>query len=144
MKNNIILLCLFGAFQMFSQQNVTWEDLSKVTFSEKYFPAYDEPFLYPDFGTQVQDLDGKKITIQGYFLNLDPEGNIYVLSKNPMASCFFCGMGGPETAIELQFNAKSHFKTDQIVRITGIFKLNKDDLEHCNYILTLCKGELVK
>ena len=144
MKNSLLLFCLLFVVQLFSQQTVTWKDLANITFSEKYFPEYDEPFLHPDFGVSVQKLNGKKITVQGYFLNLDPEGNVYMLSKTPMASCFFCGMGGPETAIELQFNGESHFKTDQIVRITGTFKLNNDDLDHCNYILTHCKGKLVK
>lgn len=61
-----------------------------------------------------------------------------------MSACFFCGQGGPETAIELQFSNTKNFETDNIVRVTGTLKLNKDDVEHFNYIFTECKGELVK
>lgn len=61
-----------------------------------------------------------------------------------MSSCFFCGQGGPETAVELHFTDKSNFKTDNIVTITGILKLNRDDVDHFNYILTNCKGKLIK
>ncbi|WP_341220585.1 homoserine dehydrogenase [Polaribacter atrinae] len=61
-----------------------------------------------------------------------------------MSSCFFCGVGGPETAVELHFKNKPNFKTDQIVAVTGILKLNRDDVEHFNYILTDCTGTLIK
>ena len=61
-----------------------------------------------------------------------------------MAACFFCGVGGPETAIELQFKNKPNFKTDEIVAITGTLKLNKDDVEHFNYILIRCEGVLAE
>lgn len=59
-----------------------------------------------------------------------------------MSSCFFCGVGGPETAIELEFKNKPIFKTDDIITVTGTLKLNQDDVEHFNYILTNCKAIL--
>jgi hypothetical protein len=43
-----------------------------------------------------------------------------------------------------EFINKQNFKTDDIVSITGILELNKDDIEHFNYILKECKGMLVK
>ncbi|MDD7884491.1 hypothetical protein [Flavivirga sp. 57AJ16] len=144
MKNKIlIILLLLSCSVCFSQQKVTWEDLAQVKFSEKFFPAYGESFLYPKFLPSVQALEGKQITVTGYFLNIDPKGELYILSKGPMSSCFFCGVGGPETAIELQFTSKQTFKTDAIVAITGTLKLNADDVEHFNYILTECKGQLI-
>ena len=53
---------------------------------------------------------------------------------------FFCGVGGPETAMELQFTKKPSYKTDTILTVTGTLKLNKDDIEHFNYILTDCEA----
>jgi len=80
-----------------------------------------------------------------HFLNLDPEGEIYILSKGPMSSCYFCGIGGPETAIELELeNTSLIFNTDDIISVTGILKLNQDDVEHFNYILTKSNGILIK
>ena len=61
-----------------------------------------------------------------------------------MSACFFCGQGGPETAVELQFSSKPNFKTDAITAITGTLNLNQDDVAHFNYILKACKGTLVK
>lgn len=144
MKNKILIILMLQFSSIcFSQINVTWEDLAKIEYTEKYFPDYGEYFLYPSFSPSVKSLEGKQIAITGYFLDVDPMGKIFILSKGPMSSCFFCGVGGPETAIELQFIAKPNFKTDEIVTIKGILKLNADDVEHFNYILTECKGEQV-
>ena len=144
MKNNILIPFFLFAYSLsFSQQQITWEDLAKVTFIDKFFPIYDDYFLYPYFSESVKKLDGKQVTLSGYFLSIDPELNLYILSKGPMSACFFCGQGGPETAVELQFKQTPKFKNDNIVSITGIFKLNKDDLEHFNYILKECEGVII-
>ena len=100
--------------------------------------------MYPTFSEEVKALNGKLITIKGYFLDIIAKKNVFMLSKGPMASCYFCGQGGPEFAIEIEFINKKNFKTDDIVLITGLLKLNKDDVEHFNYILKECKGTLVK
>lgn len=143
MKNKVLItFFLLSCTLFFGQQKITWEDLSKVKFTDKYFPDYDEYFMYPEFLSSVKALEGKQITIKGYFLNIDPRGKTYILSKGPISSCFFCGVGGPETAIELQFASKPTFKTDDIVSVTGILKLNADDVEHFNYIIIGCKGKL--
>lgn len=145
MKNKILSVSfLLITTICFGQQKVSWKDLSKVTFTEKYFPKHNESFLQPSFSSSVKALEGKEITVIGYFLNIDPKGKIYILSKGPISACFFCGVGGPETAIELEFSAKQNFKTDEIVAVTGIFKLNDTDVEHFNYILINCKATLVK
>jgi hypothetical protein len=145
MKNKgIYVFFLFVCSCSFSQQNVTWQDLSKIKFTDTYFSEYDDYFMCPTFSASVKALKGKKITIKGYFLDVVAKENIYMLSKGPMASCYFCGQGGPESAIELEFINKENFKTDDIVSITGILELNKDDIEHFNYILKECKGILVK
>lgn len=145
MKNNFLaFFVFFCSYFSYAQQDISWQDLSHVKFTDKYFPAYDESFLYPEFLPPVLQLAGKQITIKGYFLNIAPEQEIYILSKGPMSSCFFCGVGGPETAIELHFKEKPKFKTDQIIAVTGTFTLNQDDVEHFNYILTNCTAILVE
>jgi hypothetical protein len=144
MKNKItILFILLSITICFAQEEVTWEELSKVTFVDKYFPEYDAIFLHPTFSDSVKALEGKELTITGYFLSIDPKKKFYVLSKGPMASCFFCGVGGPETAIELQYSSDPKFKTDDIITVTGKFKLNAKDVRHFNYIFTEPKGQIV-
>ena len=144
MRSNIIFFVfLFTCLFSYGQQNITWEDLSKITFTDKYFSEYDGYFMYPTFSNSVKALDGKKITINGYFLDVVAKENIYMLSKGPMASCYFCGQGGPESAIELEFINEQSFKTDDIVSITGVLILNNDDVEHFNYILKKCTAKLL-
>ena len=143
-NKGIYVFFLFVCSCCFSQQNVTWQDLAKIKFTDKYLSEYDASFMYPTFSASVKALKGKQITIKGYFLDVVAKENVYMLSKGPMASCYFCGQGGPESAIELEFINKQNFKTDDIVSITGILELNKDDIEHFNYILKECKGIFVK
>lgn len=140
MKNNILALSfLFFFCAAYGQKNLTWDDLSDVKFTEKYNEKFKADFLFPEFGPSVKALEGKEISIIGYFLNIDPRGDVFMISKGPMSSCFFCGVGGPETAMELEFDNKQNFKTDNLVIATGILKLNADDVEHFNYILQNCE-----
>ena len=141
MKNNLLFsfLCLVSTLT-FSQKDINWEDLSKVTFVDKYYPKYQQNFPYPTFSKSVKALEGQKLTISGYFLSLDPTSEIYILSKGPMSACFFCGVGGPETAIEIHFKKKPPFKMDEIISVTGVLELNADDPEHFTYILRDCEG----
>ncbi|MBW8242935.1 hypothetical protein K1F50_09000 [Muricauda oceani] len=142
MKNNILaVFFLLTSATCFAQTEINWWDLARIGYTEKFFPAYGEHFLYPEFSKHMKSLEGKKVAITGYFLNIDPSGKLFILSKNPMASCFFCGMGGPETAMELQFKSKPDFNTDDILYVTGTLKLNADDVQHFNYILTDCVAQ---
>ena len=142
MNNRILFILLFVCGISFAQKEITWFDLSKVKFENKYIPEYDDYYLFPNFSAPVKALDGAEVTITGYFLDIDPKGEIFVLSKGPMSSCFFCGIGGPETAVEVHFKSKPSFKMDDIVTVSGIFELNSDDVDHFNYILRDASGAL--
>ncbi|WP_422107925.1 hypothetical protein [Winogradskyella sp.] len=143
MKNKILVAFItLTSFLGYAQKNITWQDLADVSFERKYFPVYDEYFLYPNFSPSVKALEGKKVSITGYFLDIDPQGEVFILSRGPMSSCFFCGVGGPETAMELHFSSKPSFKMDDIVTITGVLQLNSEDINHFNYILNDCEGQL--
>lgn len=142
MKSNILISLIFLICSIsFAQKNITWEDLEKVEFEKKYFPEQDEYFLFPHFSPSVMALDGKTVSIAGYFLDVDPQSEMYILSKGPMSSCFFCGVGGPETAIELHFASKPFFKTDDIITVTGTLQINSDDVNHFNYIIKNAKAD---
>lgn len=143
-KNSLTLIffcALFAIKTADAQKQITWDDLTDVEFVEKFVEAVDAYYLFPNFGPSLKSLAGKKVSISGFMLVLDTSGDFYVLSKGPFASCFFCGMAGPETIIEVQFKDKNHrrFKMDDKVTLVGTFKLNKDDIEHCNYILEMAE-----
>ncbi len=141
------LLLLFSFFVIqgiFSQSELSWEVLADASFAPEYNEKYEVYFLMPTFGEKIKSYQGKQVTITGYFLDISGSGEVFLVSQNPMASCFFCGAAGPETIVEVNFKEKPPFRTDQIVTVTGIFELNPDNVDHCNYILNGASGELMK
>ncbi|MBU3012716.1 hypothetical protein KO506_14980, partial [Polaribacter vadi] len=89
MRNkSILFLFLCSAFISYSQQEISWKLLSNVTFTDKYFAEFDDYFMYPTFLGAVKALEGKQVTIKGYFLDIIQEDNTFILSKGPMASCY--------------------------------------------------------
>ncbi|GLB51899.1 hypothetical protein NBRC110019_09380 [Neptunitalea chrysea] len=142
MNSKLLVLLFFGVFiGAYAQQEITWKDLANVKFSTKYVESEDGDVLIPVFGDAIKKIEGKEISVTGYFLNLDASTKSFMLSKSPMSACFFCGAGGPETVIEIHFAKKEEqYKTDKIITITGVLKLNQTDINHCNYILEKARG----
>jgi len=126
-----------------SQEQLTWKDFADVNFEPVFNEQYGVHFLMPTFGDKIQAYQGKQVKIKGYFLDISGSGEIFLVSKKPMASCFFCGAAGPETIIEVSFKEKPPFKTDQIIEVNGLLELNENNVDHCNYILTAATGQLI-
>lgn len=119
------------------QQTITWDQLTDVKFSKKYDADLGIELLQASFGESVKALDGKEIIIRGYIIPLDPLGTQYVISRNPMASCFFCGGSGPETVAELRLAPKSirRYATDEVLTFKGKLMLNASNSESLNYVI---------
>lgn len=134
---SFLLLCLFFiTTQGWSQTEITWETLLDVRFSRKFFKEVGVYMYYPRFGKSVKKLEGEEVILRGYWLPLNPEENLYILSRNPFAACFFCGSAGPESIVELWLKpGHPKIKMDQVVTMKGRLKLNQDDIDYCNYIL---------
>ncbi len=137
------LLVLFLAFahsgfsSLNAQKAITWDQLTDVKFSKKYSAEFGIELLEASFGPSVKALDGQEIIIKGYIIPLDPLGTQYVISRNPMASCFFCGGAGPETVAELRLHPKSfrRYATDEVLSFKGKLLLNEDNNESLNYVI---------
>ncbi|MEO9512069.1 MAG: hypothetical protein ABJN84_07995 [Flavobacteriaceae bacterium] len=114
-----------------AQEVLEWEDLTNGIFweSKMDFAIFREA----SFSNKITSLEGKEVIVMGFFLSLDGNPSTYLLSKNPMASCFFCGNGGPETIIELQFIKKPSYLTDDLLSVSGILRLNRNNPNHCYY-----------
>ena len=128
---NKIVTIFFFLFSLstFSQIETNWLELRDVHYKSQYNEEYDSYFQVPFFGKKIEALENKKVKITGYMLTLAPDAGVYVLSQNPYADCFFCGYGGPETAIELVLKpGHDEFLMDELVTVTGVFKLNYDDI----------------
>ncbi|UII26025.1 DUF3299 domain-containing protein [Fulvivirga maritima] len=140
LRTIIITIFLLIGNEAISQTKITWKTLGDVTFTDKYSDEVEAYYYYPHFGEHIKNLEGKQVYLKGYILEVDPKEDLYVLSRNPYASCFFCGNGGPESIVELELSSDHPpFKMDQVITIQGVLKLNQDDIYHCNYILAQAK-----
>ena len=121
---------------IFSQVEIDWLKLRDVYYKSEYREDVDGYFQTPYFGETVELLDNKEVIITGYMLTLAPDEGIYVLSQNPYADCFFCGYGGPESAIELRLKpGHDSFFMDELVTVVGILRLNRLDVSSGVYIM---------
>ena len=145
MKKIVVLVLLILSVTLsFAQAKFdAWDAFAKTKFEPKYYEKLGEYLFYPTFSTELKALVGKEITIQGFYVPFAPEdGNYIVLSKYPMSQCFFCGGGGPESIAEVNFaKGQRKFQVDDLITVKGKLKLNTDNLDHVNFILT--EAELV-
>jgi hypothetical protein len=139
--NKIILSSFLLAFYCttYSQQAVTWQLLSKIKWISTYVPSMDGFYDLPRFSKEIKALDGKEISIKGFYMPIDASGKVFALSANPSNMCFFCGGAGYESVIEVipktGYTELKHIKTDKYIEVKGILKLNKSDPNHLMYIL---------
>lgn len=135
-KQTILTLCLlFIAFIAWAQTSPNvWRDLSEVTykigeddFGELYIPV---------FSSKIKGLEGKVVEADGYIIPFEgmfkPEH--IILSSLPLAECFFCGSGGPETVMEVMMKNPVKY-TSKRVKVRGKLTLNDKDPEKLMYIL---------
>ncbi len=120
-----------------AQPLLTWEKLSDVSFDLVWFEEHQSKFMVPRFGSTPNSFKNKKVKIKGYVIPVDATKNHYVVSKVPMAMCFFCGGSGSETIVELEMKKgfSKRYNTDDVKTFQGILTLNTKDVMHFIYIL---------
>ncbi|MDG1278782.1 MAG: hypothetical protein P8O16_15985 [Algoriphagus sp.] len=139
MKNYKSALLVIG-FTILSQSGVfaqtqnVWKSLSEVSYkiSEDQFGE-----LYvPVFSANITKLEGKVVEADGYIIPFEgmfkPEH--IILSSLPLAECFFCGSGGPETVMEVMLSNPIKYTSNR-VKVRGKLTLNSKDPEKLMYIL---------
>lgn len=137
MKKWCVIL-VFGLIFSFpvaeSQAQGVWKSLSEVSYkiSEDQFGE-----LYvPVFSENIKKLEGKEVEADGYIIPFEgmfkPEH--IILSSLPLAECFFCGSGGPETVMEVMLSNPIKY-TSKRVKVRGMLTLNAKDPEKLMYIL---------
>jgi hypothetical protein len=130
----LIFFALTGHAQKFD----AWNEFAKTKFEPKYNEKTSEYLFYPGFTNELKALVGKDVILEGYYVPFAPEdGDYIILSKFPMSQCFFCGGSGPESVVEVNFSKDpGKFQVDDLITVKGKLKLNADDQEHVNFILT--------
>jgi len=128
MRFYLLILFVWMGTNAHAQVILEWPDLIggisfQTTALEDAFPGFNKA----GFSEKLSALEGKEVIITGFFLVLDGNQSRYMLSKNPMASCFFCGNGGPESVVGLEFQERPSFAMDDLLSVKGILKLNRDN-----------------
>lgn len=138
MRNvSVFAFLIFGTSVLAQTKTDMWNEFAKTKFESKYYEKIGEYLFYPNFSTELKALEGKEVTIQGFYVPFAPEdGNYIVISKYPMSQCFFCGGAGPESIAEVVLVKSSQkFQVDDLITVKGKLKLNAEDVEHVNFIL---------
>ena len=111
-----------------------WKALAAVTYKITE-DEYGELYV-PEFSEKARELEGKVVTVPGYIIAFEglfkPEH--VIVSSLPIASCFFCGSGGPETVMEVFLKNPVDY-TEAMVAFRGKLKLNDENYEELMYIL---------
>jgi hypothetical protein len=132
------LIPLAGLFAFTAPQSRLWELFAKTTFQEKFNKTHGVYFYYPRFGTELLALQGNSVELQGFHIPLETStSKTLILSKYPMAECFFCGGAGPESiaVVYLKSPPNRRPKLDQILKVRGILQLNATDVEEMTFII---------
>lgn len=137
----LIVACLtvliLASFTSVREDNM-WALFAKTRFIEKLNREFGMYFLYPKFPEELKAMEGKVVTVSGFYIPLDMNNSdIAVVSKFPNAECFFCGGAGPESILVgyLKKKPARRIKMDEIVKIRGKLKLNELDIDELNFIL---------
>ena len=144
----IFLLCISASV---SAQKSTYKGFPSLVwpklYSTQFEKATDESGEYdrPIFPPSVKLLEGKTVTLPGYIVPFSNglKSQVFMLSSLPLNACFFCGVGGPETVVEVHTNTAISY-TDKPMQIKGVLRLNATDPDKMIFLLeqALVVGEV--
>ena len=114
--------------------SLIWPKLYDVQFikAKDKLGEFDKPV----FSAGAKALKGKRVTLPGYMVPFETgtRGTHFMFSSMPLNACFFCGVGGPETVIEVFVQSPVSF-ADKPVEVSGVLKLNDTNPDQMIYVL---------
>lgn len=114
--------------------SLVWPVLYDIQY-KKARDAFGE-YEKPVFSEAVKKMGGKEITIPGYMIPFEgsSQSKEFMFSSLPLNACFFCGVGGPETFVQVRMSKAINYN-DQPMEIRGRLKLNANNPDEHFYIL---------
>jgi hypothetical protein len=121
-----------GSYQGFP--SMVWPKLYDIQFV-KATDANGE-YEKPVFSAAAKSLQGKTISLPGYMAPFESgmKGKHFMLSSLPLNACFFCGVGGPETVIEVFLKEEVSY-TEKPIEVSGTLMLNDTNPDQMIYVL---------
>ena len=135
---SLILSMVMVALLAQSPDYSNWKVFSEIDY-KKDFDEYGEIFV-PVFNEKMRKLEGTVIDLPGYIIPFEGmfEPDKIIVSSLPIASCFFCGSGGPETVAKAFLDEEIKY-TAKPVTVTGTLELNDSDATELMFILRNAK-----
>ena len=114
--------------------SLVWPKLYDISFKsdEDELGTYEKPV----FTSAVRSLKDKVVILPGYMVPVDnvTSSAQFMLSSLPLNACFFCGVGGPETVVEVKLKTATPF-IEKPIEVRGTLRLNDQDPDRMIYIL---------
>ena len=121
-----------------------WEELLTLKFDIRFDESVDDVIFEPKLSKRVRQYEGKIIEIEGFIIphdiaadamaSMDDDGQQFMFSAFPLASCFFCGGAGAESVMEA-FPKNPLQYTDRKIKIRGRLEFNTTDFLKLPYLL---------
>ncbi|MFY8036971.1 MAG: hypothetical protein ACOVMQ_07370 [Cyclobacteriaceae bacterium] len=110
--------------------SLVWPKLYNIEFQK------EKDFDKPIFSKETKLLANKTISLPGYMVPFENgmKGSHFMLTSLPLNACFFCGVGGPETIVEV-YLTKPIAYTDKPIEVKGKLVLNDKNPDKMIYIL---------
>lgn len=114
-----------------AQESITWDTLAQVEMTQESGRAV------PAFASEVQQLDGQRVEIQGFIFPLEQAASQehFILIAFPLADCFYCLPGGAESMIEVKTAQPLEFTYDPVT-VSGTLEVLESDPMGMYYRLT--------
>lgn len=134
----LLILAFVLSISALSAQDSAWSNLSMVTKTKSYDPNFGIEMEDIEPGILAQQLNNTEVKVSGYIIPLTGkiEQSHFMFSRYPQNMCFFCGLAGPESAMQVftKDEKKLKFTPDKIT-LTGTLQINKDEASGLIYTL---------
>ena len=113
--------------------SLVWPKLYDIRFekAKDNLGEYEKPI----FSQAAKSLEGKVVTLPGYMIPFDNgamKGTKFMFSSLPINACFFCGVGGPESVVEVISKAPLSWN-EKPIELKGVLRLNDKDPDRMIY-----------
>jgi len=137
MKQLVILAILLSS-TLLKAQDSAWANLAMVNKTTVYDTNFGMEIESIEPGIIAQQLNNTVVKVSGYIIPLTGkiEQSHFMFSRYPQNMCFFCGLAGPESAMQVftKDEKKMKFTPDKIT-LTGTLQINQDEASGLIYTL---------
>lgn len=137
MKQLLILATLLSSTLLLGQDSA-WANLSMVTKTKTYDINYGIEIEVVEPGIIAKQLNNTEVKVSGYIIPLTGkiEQSHFMFSRYPQNMCFFCGLAGPESAMQVFTKDEKKLKfTPEKISLTGTLQINQDEASGLIYTL---------